>query len=88
MVIENDRLWSVPRELMRQTDRPAVNRLDEIHIPTLVLLGENDLLQREEAEFLARRVTGVRLVIIPGGGHLLNLTSPEEFRAQVSEFLR
>jgi pimeloyl-ACP methyl ester carboxylesterase len=88
MVIENDRLWSVPRELMRQTERPALNRLDEINIPTLVLVGENDLLQREEAEFLARRVRDGRLVIIPGGGHLLNLTSPEEFRAQVSQFLR
>jgi pimeloyl-ACP methyl ester carboxylesterase len=80
MVIENDRLWSVPRELMRQTERPAFNRLDEI--------SENDLVEREQAEVLARRVTGARLVIIPGGGHLLNLTSPEEFRAEMSQFVR
>jgi pimeloyl-ACP methyl ester carboxylesterase len=88
MVIENDRLWSVPRELMRQTERPALDRLGEINIPTLILVGANDLLQREEAEVLARRVTGARLVVIPGGGHLLNLTSPEEFRAEVSRFLQ
>lgn len=88
MVIENDRLWSVPRELMRQAERPALDRLGEINIPTLILIGENDLLQREEAEMLARRVTAARLVIIPSGGHLLNLTSPEEFRAEISQFVR
>ena len=87
MVMENDRLWSVPRELLRQPDKPAVNRLDEIKIPTLVMLGERDVLQREHAELLARRVTGARLMIVPGGGHLLNLTSPDEFRVQVSQFL-
>ena len=88
MVMENDRMWSVPRELLRQTEHPAINRLDEIKIPMLIMLGENDLLQREEAELLSRRVSGARLVVVARGGHLLNLTSPEEFRAQVSQFLR
>jgi pimeloyl-ACP methyl ester carboxylesterase len=52
------------------------------------MLGELDLFQREEAELLARRVAGARLVVIPRGGHLLNLTSPEECRAEVSQFVR
>lgn len=88
MVMENDRLWSVPRDLVRQVERPAIDRLNELKLPTLILLGEQDLFQREEAELLARRVAGARLVVIRGGGHLLNLTSPEEFRAEVSRFLR
>jgi pimeloyl-ACP methyl ester carboxylesterase len=86
MVMENDRLWSIPRELVRPNDRPALDRLHEIEIPTLILLGADDRLQREEAELLVRGINGSKLVVVPGGGHLLNLTSPEEFRAAVLEF--
>ena len=86
MVMENDRLWSVPREFMRPNDRPAAHRLHEVGIPTLILLGADDLLQRAEAELLAQDVKGSKLVVVPGGGHLVNLTSPEEFRVAVLEF--
>jgi pimeloyl-ACP methyl ester carboxylesterase len=51
------------------------------------MVGEQDVFQREEAELLAQRVSGARLVVIPGGGHLLNLTSPDAFRTEVSRFL-
>jgi 3-oxoadipate enol-lactonase len=88
MVTENDRLWSIPREMVRQVARPAIDRLNELKHSTLIMLGEQDLFQREEAELLAERIAGARLVIIPGGGHLLNLTSPEEFRAEVSQFVK
>ena len=87
MVTENDRLWTVPRDLMKGPPRNAVDRLDEVRVPTLVLIGEHDALQREPAELLAKRIPGARLVVIPGGGHLLNLTSPKEFEAAVSSFL-
>ena len=88
MVMENDRLWSIPREMVLPVERPAIDRLTELKLPTLIMLGELDLFQREEAELLAQRVAGARLVVIARGGHLLNLTSPAEFRAAVSQFLR
>jgi 3-oxoadipate enol-lactonase len=88
MVMQNDRLWSVPRELVRQPARPAIDRLEEVRIPTLVVVGENDLLQREPAEILGRRIRGARLVVIPGGGHIVNLTSPDAFKSHVLQFLR
>lgn len=88
MVTENDRLWTVSRELMKAPARPAIDRLAEVRVPTLVLIGEHDLLQREHADLLGKRVKGARLVVIPGGGHLLNLTSPKEFQAAVSGFLK
>ena len=62
--------------------------LDALRVPMLVLIGEKDTAQREQAELLSTRVPGARLVVIAGGGHLLNLTSPQEFRAEVSRFLR
>ncbi len=88
MVMENDRLWLIPREMVLQVERLAIDHLKELKLPRLILLGELDLFQREEAELLARRIAGARLVVIPGGGHLLNLTSPAEFWAEVSRFVR
>lgn len=88
MVTENDRLWTVPRELMTASPRNAFDRLEQVRVPTLVLIGERDTMQREPAEALGKRIPGARLVVVPGGGHLLNLTSPKEFEAAVSAFLK
>jgi 3-oxoadipate enol-lactonase len=88
MVTENDRLWAVSRDLMKGPPRNAVDRLDQVRVPTLVLIGELDTLQRAPAELLGKSIPGARLVVIPGGGHLLNLTSPKEFEAAVSSFLK
>lgn len=86
MVIENDRLWGVNRGLMKPT-RPAYDRLESVAVPTLVLIGEKDEWQRNAAEMLAKRVPGARIVRVPGGGHLLNLTSPQAFDAALRSFL-
>lgn len=88
MVTENDRLWTVPRELMKPPARPAVDQLENVKVPTLVLVGEKDVAaSHEQAQLLAKRVPGARLIVVPGGGHLLNLTSPNEFKAAVAGFL-
>ena len=88
MVMANDRLWTIPRELMQAPAKRAIDHLDELRVPTLVLIGEQDAAQREQAEILAKRIPGARLIVVPGGGHLLNLTSPEAFRDAVEGFLR
>jgi pimeloyl-ACP methyl ester carboxylesterase len=86
MVTENDRLWKVNRQLM-QPPKPAIDRLESVRVPTLVLVGDKDEFQREPAEILAKRIPGARIVRIPGGWHLLNLTSPAEFQAAVEAFI-
>lgn len=86
MVTGNDRMWTVKRELMLRP-APAIDRLEAVRVPTLVLIGDKDQFQREPAELLAKRIPGARLVRVAGGGHLLNLTSPAEFQAAVEPFL-
>jgi 3-oxoadipate enol-lactonase len=88
MVMANDRLWTIPRELMTAPAKRAIDQLENLRVPTLVLIGEQDAAQREQAEILAKRVPGARLIVIAGGGHLLNLTSPTAFRDAVEGFLR
>jgi pimeloyl-ACP methyl ester carboxylesterase len=87
MVTENDRMWTIPRTLMKAPAQPAMPRLESVRVPTLVLIGDQDEWQREPAEQLAARIPGARIVRVAGGGHLLNLTSPTEFQAAVSAFL-
>jgi 3-oxoadipate enol-lactonase len=86
MVTENDRMWTIKRELIIMP-KSAVDRLDSVKVPTLVLIGDKDEFQQEAAELLAARIPGARLVRVPGGGHLLNLTSPKEFDAAIRGFL-
>jgi pimeloyl-ACP methyl ester carboxylesterase len=51
-------------------------------------VGEHDLdAMKEQASVLGSRVPGARVVTVPGGGHMLNLTSPDAFRKAVSTFL-
>lgn len=88
MVADNARLWTIPYSLVEQVMPPAVDRLEEIHAPTLVLVGADDLAAiRAQGTLLARRLANARGVTIAGGGHLLNMTSPDAFRTAVSAFL-
>ena len=88
MVFENERMWTVDRKLMKGPASPPAERLEAVRVPTLVLIGDKDISQKEHADALAARVPGARIVRIAGGGHLLNLTSPKEFEAAVSQFLK
>jgi 3-oxoadipate enol-lactonase len=87
MVTENDRLWTVDRALMKGPPQNAIDRLEKVSVPALVLIGDKDQGQGEQAEILAKRVPGAKIVRVAGGGHLLNLTSPNEFEKAVSAFL-
>jgi pimeloyl-ACP methyl ester carboxylesterase len=87
MVFENERLWTVDRKLMKPLEPPAIARLETVRVPTLVLIGDKDVSQKEHADALSTRIPGAHIVRISGGGHLLNLTSPNEFDTAVRAFL-
>lgn len=64
------------------------DRLAEIAVPTLVLVGDLDIPEmREGAARLAADIPGARAATIAGASHLPNLERPEEFDALVLEFL-
>ena len=86
MVTENERLWTVDRALMK-LQQPTFGRLEQVRVPTLVIVGEKDVFQRDHADVLTARVPGAKLVVVPGGTHIVNLSSPKEFEAAVSAFL-
>ncbi len=67
---------------------PAIPRLAKIHVPTLVVVGNLDILPlREAANVLASRIPGARQVVIHNAAHMLNMEWPSEFNRIVLDFL-
>jgi pimeloyl-ACP methyl ester carboxylesterase len=88
MVEDSTRMWTIPYSLAEHLSPPAIERLEEIQASTLLLVGEKDLEAiRAQSLLLERRLSDARIVTIAGGGHLLNMTSPDNFRKAVSAFL-
>lgn len=69
-------------------DPPAAGRLSEIHTPTLVVVGGDDVLAaRENADLLATGIAGARKLVMTGLTHVPNMERPDEFNQQVLDFL-
>jgi pimeloyl-ACP methyl ester carboxylesterase len=68
---------------------PAIGRLDQIHVPTLVIAGElDDDSEMSITDVLTTRIQGAKKCIIKEAAHLLNMEKPEEFNQAVAEFLK
>jgi 3-oxoadipate enol-lactonase len=64
-------------------------RAAAIGVPTLVICGEQDTVTPPElSDELVRLVTGARMQVIDGAGHLGNLEQPHEFNRLVEDFIR
>jgi pimeloyl-ACP methyl ester carboxylesterase len=69
-------------------ERSAEERLDEIGVPTLVLLGGEDVEDiAQMAETLVAGIPGARLETIEGAGHLPSLERPDELNRLLLAFL-
>jgi pimeloyl-ACP methyl ester carboxylesterase len=62
--------------------------LPEIHVPTLLLCGAEDVRSPLEAvEAMHAAIPGSTLVVLPRVGHMANLEAPEAFNRAVRSFL-
>lgn len=69
-------------------DPPAVTRLAEIRVPTLVVVGDADVQDLLViAEQLSRLIPGARKAVMPDVAHLPPLERPELFAQLVLDFL-
>jgi 3-oxoadipate enol-lactonase len=69
-------------------ERPAEERLVEIGVPTLVVVGSEDVDDiKQMAEKLAAEIPGARLETIDGVGHLPSLERPDELNRLLLGFL-
>ena len=70
------------------TSHDVRHRLDEITVPTMVIVGELDLeTPPAYAEAIAEAIPNSKLKVIPGAGHLSPAEAPDVFNKLVGQFL-
>lgn len=63
-------------------------RLDEIRVPTLIIIGERDLPDFHAiAAFLQQHIPHARTAMLERVGHMTNMEAPEQFNRLVEAFL-
>lgn len=71
-----------------EDDAPASERLGELEMPTLLVLGEEDRADiARAADELVNSIPHARLVTVPGAAHLPSLERPYEFNVVLAGFL-
>ncbi len=68
---------------------PAVGRLGESEVPTLVMWGDQDeSIILAAGETLMSQIKAAQKVVFPDTAHMLNLERPEQFNQEVLDFLQ
>jgi pimeloyl-ACP methyl ester carboxylesterase len=77
-----------PNKLQRSPQPPAFTKLNQIRIPTILIVGDWDV---KGMQLMAKRlhelIPGSKLRVIKGADHIANTSRPEEFNAIVTSFL-
>ena len=76
------------RGMLTQRNARVINSLPEIDVPTLVVVGANDKPFLPSSEYMARKIPGAKLVLIPDAGHAANMDQPDMFNKAVIAFLK
>jgi 3-oxoadipate enol-lactonase len=72
----------------QELDPPAINRLAELAIPTLILIGEYDTVAMKRInEILHERLTNTKKIVMKDTAHLPNMEKPDEFNRLVLDYL-
>lgn len=72
----------------RRPEPPAIDRLETVARPTLVVIGELDTTgTKAAAELLAQRVAGARIERLPEVAHIVGMEAPDRLAALIVEHL-
>ena len=75
------------REMMQREPHIPVADLARIKAPTLVLVGDDDMVTLEHTVALFRAIPGAELAVIPGTSHTVLMEKPEILNRLVIDFL-
>jgi 3-oxoadipate enol-lactonase len=70
------------------TETPAVERLSELRIPVLAIIGDRDTPYIQAAgDYMLEKIPSIQKVVIEDAAHLPNMEHPEKFQRIVNKFL-
>ena len=75
------------RGMLAQEGSEVIDGLGSIKVPTLVIVGDQDQPFLAPCEYMAKKIPGARLEVIPGAGHSSNLDQPAIFNRVLGDFL-
>jgi len=75
------------RRVLTQSDASVVDSLPAIAVPVLIIVGERDKPFLAGSSYMADKIAGAELVVVPGAGHAPNVTHTVEFDAHLRTFL-
>lgn len=99
---DSQRMWTIYENFLRRSNPaaisdfmmrfysdpdPMIEGLRQIKCPTLVLLGEFDIVFLEPSRIMAQEIADVRHVLLDGIGHMTAIEDPERTASQVLGFL-
>ena len=65
-----------------------VDRLSEIKVPTLILVGEHDESDPAMSREMNAKIAGSKLVVLPNSGHMTFVDQPDLFVKAITDFVR
>lgn len=66
----------------------VMKEVEMIHLPTLILCGEDDQLTPPKySQFLHSQIKGSKLAVLSDAGHMVMMESPQEFNEKIREFI-
>ena len=79
--------YAAVRQLEASRDYDCMDRLNEIHVPTLILHGKKDKTAPYHlAEAMQSGITGSQMITFPGG-HLFFIVRQKQFIEAIADFL-
>lgn len=89
VILANDRKGAA-RAARAVIDREGVGeRLGEISVPTLIIVGEEDVATPpKEGRKLQDNIPGSRLIVIPSAGHSSTIEQPQAVNQALADFLQ
>ena len=99
---ESDKMFKIYEGFLQRHDRravltfltnfytdpdPKIEGLRQIKCPTLVLLGEFDIVFLKPSEIMAKEISDVRHVILKGLGHMTAIEDPDRTIKEILDFL-
>ena len=82
-----DGLMRAALGMLTQRDASVIKSLPNIKVPTLIVVGENDVQFHNAANYMAEKIPKARKIVIPGAGHAVNIDQPVIFNKAVCDFL-
>jgi pimeloyl-ACP methyl ester carboxylesterase len=75
------------RGMLTQRDARVISSLPSIKVPSLVIVGANDTPFLKASDYMAAKIPGAKLTVIPDAGHAANIDQPEAFNSTVLNFI-